>query len=44
MPLAIRKTINHLACYKPPNKKEMTAIWEEIAFLDKETREDLQRV
>ena len=26
MPLAIRKTISHLACYKPRNKKEMAAI------------------
>jgi hypothetical protein len=43
MPLAIRKTINHLACYKPRNKKEMAAIWEELIFLDKETGEALQR-
>ena len=42
MPLAIRKTISHLACYKPRNK-EMTAIWEELIFLDKETGEALQR-
>ncbi len=28
MPLAIiRKTISHLACYKPRNKKKMSAIW-----------------
>jgi hypothetical protein len=26
MPLAIRKTINHIACYKPRNKQEMAAI------------------
>jgi hypothetical protein len=43
MPLAIRKTISHLACYKPRNKKEMAAIWEELIFLDKETGEALQR-
>jgi hypothetical protein len=43
MPLAIRKTISHLACYKPRNKKEMSAIWEEPIFLDKETGEALQR-
>ena len=43
MPLAIRKTISHLACYKPRNNKEMTAIWEELIFLDKEIREALQR-
>ena len=43
MPLPIRKTISHLACYKPRNKKEMAAIWEELIFLDKETGEALQR-
>jgi len=43
MPLAIRKTISHLACYKPRNKKEMVAIWEELIFLDKETGEALHR-
>ena len=43
MPLAIRKTISHLACYRPRNKKEMSAIWEELVFLDKETGESLQR-
>ncbi len=34
MPLAIRKAISHLACYKPRNKKEMSAIPEEIIFLE----------
>ncbi len=43
-PLAIRKTISHLACYTPQNKKEMSAIWEELIFLDKETGEALQRL
>ena len=43
MPLSVRKTISHLACYKPRNKKEMAAIWEELIFLDKETGEALQR-
>jgi len=43
MPLAIRKTISHLACYKPRNKIEMSAIWEELVFLDKKTGEALQR-
>jgi hypothetical protein len=37
MTLAIHKMIKHLACYKPRNKKEMAAIWEELIFLDKET-------
>ncbi len=43
MPLAIRKTMNYFACYKPSNKKRMTAIWEELVFLDTETGEALQR-
>ena len=43
LPLTIRKTISNLACYKPRNKKEMSAIWEELVFLDKETGEALQR-
>ena len=43
MPLAIRKTISHLICYKPRNRKETSAIWEELIFLDKETGEVLQR-
>ena len=43
MPLAIRKTISHLACYKPRNKKEMAAIREELIFMDHETGEALQR-
>ncbi len=44
MPLPIRKTISHLACYKPRNKKEMSAIWEELILLDKETGAALQRL
>ncbi len=43
MPLAIRKRISHLACYTPRNKKEGSAIWEELIFLEKETGEALQR-
>ena len=43
MPLAIRKTISRIACYKPRDKKEMAAIWKELVFLDKETGEALQR-
>jgi hypothetical protein len=33
MPLAIPKTISHLACYKTRNKKEMSTIWEELKLL-----------
>ncbi len=43
MPLAIRKAISHLACYKRRNKKEITETWEELVFVDKETEEALQR-
>jgi hypothetical protein len=43
MPLAIRKTTSHLACYKIQNKKEMAAMWEKLIFLNKETGEALQR-
>ncbi len=42
MPLPIEKTISHLACYKPRNKKEMSPTWEVLVFLDKETGEALQ--
>ena len=43
MPILIIKTIGHLACYKPRCKKKMSAIWEELVFLDKEIGEALQR-
>jgi len=43
MPLAVRKSISHLACYKPRNREEMAAIWEEFIFLDRETGEAIQR-
>ena len=41
MPLAIRKTISHLVCYKPRNKKELAAVWEELVNLPRETGEAL---
>ena len=43
MPLDIRKTISHFVAYKPRNKKEFTAIFEELIFLDKDTADKLQR-
>ena len=43
MPLAIRKTISHLVCYKPRNKKELAAVWEELVSLPRETGEALSR-
>ena len=43
MPLAIRKTISHFVAYKPRNKAEFRAIFEELIFLDRDTGEALQR-
>jgi hypothetical protein len=41
--LSLRKSINHLACCKPRDTHEISATWEELVFLDKETGEALQR-
>jgi hypothetical protein len=43
MPLSIRKTISNFISFKPRNKKEFTAIFEELFFLDKEEGEALTR-
>jgi hypothetical protein len=43
MPLSIRKTISHFLSYEPRNKKEFTAIFEELIFLDREQGEALTR-
>ena len=43
MPLSIRKTLSHFLSYKPRNKKEFTAIFEELIFLDREQGEALTR-
>ena len=43
MPLSIRKTISHFIAYKPRNKKEFTAIFEELIFLDRDTGDALTR-
>lgn len=43
MPLSIRKTISHFISYKPRNKKEFTAIFEELIVLDKDEGEALTR-
>ena len=40
--LSLRKSINHLACCKPRDTHEISATWEELVFLDKETSEALQ--
>ena len=43
MPLSIRKTNSHFISYKPRNKNEFTAIFEELIFLDKDEGEALTR-
>ncbi len=43
MPLSIRKTLSHFLSYKTRNKKEFTAIFEELIFLDREQGEALTR-
>ena len=43
IPLSIRKTLSHFLRYKPRNKNEFTAIFEELIFLDREQGEALTR-
>ena len=43
MPLSIRKTLSHISCFAPANKKEISSIFEELIFLDKKTAEALIR-
>lgn len=43
MPLDLRKTLSHFFLFKPRNKKEAEAIWEEIMFFDKKTASQLLR-
>lgn len=43
IPLGIRKTLSHFAMFKPRNKKEYTAIFEELIFLEKDTADRLMR-
>jgi hypothetical protein len=43
MPLSIRKTLSHFLSYKPQNKKEFTAIFEELIFWDRDQGEALTR-
>lgn len=43
MPLSIRKTMSHFAMFKPRNKKEYGAIFDEIIFLDKDTADKVMR-
>lgn len=43
IPLSVRKTVGHFAMYKPRNKKEYGAIFDELIFLDQQTADDLMR-
>jgi KaiC/GvpD/RAD55 family RecA-like ATPase len=43
MPLSIRKTLSHFLIYKPRNKKEATAIFEELITLPREEAEEVMR-
>lgn len=43
MPLDLRKTLSHFFLFKPRNKKESEAIWEELMFLPKNTGDSLLR-
>jgi hypothetical protein len=36
MPMAIRKSISHLAMYKPNNTKEAKLLFEELVYMEKE--------
>lgn len=41
IPLDLRKTFSHFVLFKPRNKKEAEAIWEELLFLPKKVGNDL---
>ncbi len=43
MPISIWKTVSHFLSYKLRNKKEFTAIFEELIFLDQDQGETLTR-
>ena len=43
MALPIRKTLSHFLAFKPRNKKEFTAVFEELIFLDRDVADRLQR-
>lgn len=43
IPLNVRKALTHLVLFKPTNKKEFQAVFEELIYLDKDTAEDLSR-
>jgi hypothetical protein len=41
MPMAVRKSISHLAMYKPNNVKEARLLFEELVYMDKEDAVEL---
>lgn len=43
LPLDLRKTLSHFFLFKPRNKKESEAIWEELLFMSKKVGEGLLR-
>jgi len=43
MPLGIRKTLSHFLTYKPRNKKETTAIFEELITLPRDEADEVMR-
>ncbi len=43
MPLDLRKTLSHFFMFKPRNKKEAEAVWEELLNMSKRTGEGLLR-
>lgn len=40
-PLPVRKTLSHCALFKPRNKKEYAAVFEELLFMDKDAADAL---
>lgn len=43
MPLAVRKTLSHFALFKPRNRKEYGAIFDELIFMEREEADALMR-
>lgn len=43
MPLSVRKTLSHFSIFKPRNKKETEAIFEELIFISKQQAEEVLR-
>ncbi len=43
MPLDLRKTLSYFFMFKPRNKKEAEAVWEELLNMSKRTGEGLLR-